>query len=161
MTHRLTADPDLPRAASSHAPPWAPRLDETVDGIVRVVLPDFPSLDPDLRGAVERDVSQYVIRLIRSLPSFLRLPYSLVTFAFEWCAVLRHGRRFRSLPPDDRSSYVTRWSAAPVRPMRDFVRLIRGSALLAYFDHALVTEKLAEERQGALASAQPRSAARA
>lgn len=120
-------------------------LTKTLQAVVGVILPRYPDLDPGVRVAVEQDVARYVARQIGSMPSFLRVPYRLALLAFDWLPLLRHGRPFRGLPPASSARYVALWNDAPVLAMRDFVRLLRSSALLAYFDHPSVVQQLAAQ----------------
>lgn len=127
--------------------------------IVRVVLPDYPALETAARRSVENDVARYVAALLGSMPAFLRFPYTVALCAFEWLALLRHGRRFRNLTVAQQTLHLAAWSEAPLLPMRDFVRLIRSSALLAYFDHQLVARQLEAERRRETAPAESATAA--
>lgn len=115
--------------------------------IVRVVLPSYPELDESSRGAIEHDTTDYVAAQIGSMPGFLRVPFRLALFGFEILPLLRHGRPFRALPPAKRLPYLALWSDAPLAPMRDFVKLIRSTALFVYFDHPLVLGRLEAERR--------------
>lgn len=116
-------------------------------GIVTLVLPAYPDLDEGARGAVERDVTDYVSTQIASMPSFLRLPYRLALLGFALLPLIRYGRSFKGLPEDRKASYFAWWNDARFSPMRDFVKLIRSTALLVYFDHPLVRERLDREGQ--------------
>jgi hypothetical protein len=122
--------------------------DATIAQIVAVVLPDFPPLDGALRDRVRRDVTAYVTRQVSSQPAFMRLPLRLALLGFQLLPILRHGRRFGALSPAQRAAYLAWWSAAPLSPMRDLVKLIRGSALWVYFDHTVVTAHLEAESPG-------------
>lgn len=122
-----------------------PPADHRLGAIVTTLLPDFPALDGSDRDTVERDVRAYVAGQIAAMPRFLRLPFRAALAAFELVAVVRYGRRFANLPAEHRAAYVASWSGAPVAAMRDFVKLVRSTALLVYFDHALVRVRLDEE----------------
>jgi hypothetical protein len=119
------------------------RLTKTLQAIVIAILPTYPQLDAGARVLVEHDVARYVARQITAMPSFLRVPYGFAMLAFDWLALLRYGRPFRSLKPERGARYVAWWNDSPVSFMRDFVRLIRSSALLVYFDHPAVAQQLA------------------
>jgi len=137
------ATPALPHgtvATRAANPP--PRASPALAQIVSTLLPEYPALDTDERREVERDVASYVAGQIAAMPTFLRLPYRLAMTAFDVLCVPLHGRRFRSLPKAGRESYVSTWNAAPLPPMRDFLKLIRSTALLVYFDHPAVRQRL-------------------
>lgn len=118
------------------------RISPIVAEIASTLLPDYPHLASDERRGVERDVAAYVAGQIDSMPTFLRLPYRLALVAFDVLSMPLHGRRFRSLPRAARESYASSWNAAPLPPMRDFLKLIRSTALLVYFDHPVVRHRL-------------------
>ncbi len=122
------------------------RSTTTVRDIVATLLPSYPELEGRDRQVVERAVSDYVAAQIDAMPSFLRLPYRLALLAFEVMPAPRYGRPFGRLRPALRESYLASWSRAPVPPMRDFVKLIRSTALLVFFDHPLVRARLEQER---------------
>jgi hypothetical protein len=107
----------------------------TVADIVALVIPEFPRLEATVRAHVHDDVCRYVLDQIGSMAGFLAGPYRLAILGFEALPVLRYGRAFHALPRRRQHAYLSFWSAAPLGAMRDFVKLIRSCALLAYFDH--------------------------
>ena len=117
----------------------------TVARIVESITPNFPSLDSSKRMLVFADVIRFVASQIETLPDFLRPPYKMALGGFEWLAVLRWGRPFTALDSARQAAWVDLWSDSPVGAMRNFVKLIRGCALLAYYDHPLVLEALKAE----------------
>jgi hypothetical protein len=112
-----------------------PQRERTVAGIVACVVPAVPALDAAARAAALSDVTRFVHLQIRALPDFLRVPYQLALVGFDWLAVLRWGRPFRALDAERRAAWVALWSDAPLALPRSFLRLIRGCALLAWYDH--------------------------
>lgn len=118
-----------------------------VAGIIGVLTPVYPDLEESVRLLVHQDVTRYVASQIQSMPSFLRLPYKLALTAFNWLAVVPYQRRFIHLPFTAQVSYLALWSDGPMGVLRDFVKLIRSCALLAYFDHPLVAERLTAIRR--------------
>jgi hypothetical protein len=116
--------------------------------IVRLTLPAYPELDEQARARVHADVTGFVVSQIEGLPSFLHLPYRLGITTFHLLSLLRYGRRFASLPDAARESYLSFWSDGVMGPTRDFIKLIRSCALLAYFDHPGVRRRLLAEREG-------------
>lgn len=114
--------------------------------IVRIILPAYPHMEEEQRAEVERAVTLWVATQIESMAGHLHLPFAVALVAFDLLPLLRYGRRFRALPTATRANYLEGWSNAPVPPMRDFVRLIRSSALFAYFDDPYVRSCLEDER---------------
>lgn len=136
------------------APPRLSRYESRiVADVVRLILPEYPPLDSSVREEVSVDVTSYVASQIRSMPSFLAHPYRLALLAFDLLPLLRYGRTFHSLPYGRKHAYLAGWSDAPIGVMRDFVKLIRSCALLAYFDHPRVGAELEAERQPRAAAA--------
>lgn len=134
--------------------------------IVRLLTPEYPVRDDATRAEVHHDVVAFVASQIGALPDFLRLPYKLAIVVFELLPVLRHGRPFRSLGDDAKRSYLAFWSDGKIGALRNFVKLIRGCALLAYYDHPLVRAELTRTRNAtapdsATATPMPLSPARA
>lgn len=117
----------------------------TLRAIVTVVLPEYPDLDAPRRSAIEQEVAEYVATQIRAMPGFLRVPCRLALLSFALLPMLRYGRSFGSLSRARQAAYVALWSDAPPAQMRDFVKLIRGTALLVYFDHPAVRDLLDAE----------------
>lgn len=126
-----------------------------VGGLVRLLVPDYPDLDAATQETVLRDASDFVCSEIRAMPSYLRLPYKLVIAGFATLAFVRYARRFTSLRADQGRAYLAFWADSRIGPMRDFVKLIRSCALLAYFDHPLVAAQLRRQRTGSADSPTP------
>ncbi|HXC49590.1 MAG TPA: gluconate 2-dehydrogenase subunit 3 family protein [Candidatus Limnocylindrales bacterium] len=120
----------------------------TVARIVESITPTFPPLDSGKRTVVFADVTRFVASQIEALPDFLRPPYKMALSGFEWLAVVRWGRPFTALDAARQAAWIALWSDSPVGAMRNFVKLIRGCALLAYYDHPLLLEALEAEAGG-------------
>jgi len=119
----------------------------TVRDIVTTMMPSYPELGRDARDQISSALTRYVTNQIAAMPTFLRIPYSVALLAFELLPLARYGRRFGRLQPDARAAYVAWWSDSPVSAMRDFVKLIRSTSLLVFFDHPLVRAQLDRERR--------------
>jgi hypothetical protein len=126
-----------------------------VGEIVRLLLPAHPSLEPAEAAGVHSAVTDFVEVEIGALPSFIRVPYRFTITAFRLLPALRWARPFEALPPAAQRSALSLWSGSPIGPMRDFVKLIRGCALLAYFDHPQVARRLPGARPAPPRSAGP------
>jgi hypothetical protein len=113
---------------------------------VEVVLPEHPPLEASIRSRVHDDVTAFVVSQVEALPSFLRVPYEVGVVAFDVLPLLRRGRLMRRLDAARRAAYVAAWDASVLAPIRNFVKLIRSCALLAYYDHPEVSRALYAER---------------
>ena len=113
--------------------PLSRRMRATLRGMVRAAVAQ-PGLGGD-RPAIVEDVVDYVAAQIAAMPLFLRLPTRCGLWSFALLALLRHGRPFWSLSPERQAAWMTNWDAAPLRPARDLVKLVRSTALFVYFDH--------------------------
>ena len=129
------------------SPGLTPRQERVLSEIVRLLTPSYPQLDAATTARVQADVTTFVALRIAAMPSFLRVPYRIAITAFNLLPLLWRARRFVSLPATAQASYLALWSAARLGPMRDFVKLIRSCALLAYFDHPDVTQRLDAEHR--------------
>lgn len=106
------------------------------------LLPPWPALPPERRATVERDVVDYVRHQVVRMPLYLRLPFRLVLSAFACSAWFYNGRAFIVLSPSRKRRVVNRWAQSRVIPMRDFIKMVRSCALLAWFDHDVVRGRL-------------------
>ncbi len=120
----------------------SPSQRQVVAEIIGLVLPERPSLSAPERARVHSAVTGFVASQIEALPTFLALPYRVALVAFGLLPTLRYGRRFNRLNEASQAAYLAFWSEGPVAPARDFTKLIRSCALLAYFDHPDVRSHL-------------------
>ena len=111
-------------------------------GVTALLIPIEPRLPDEVRVRVLDDTERFVALQVENVPAYLRVPYLIAMAAFQWLPVLRFGRRFLDLPFESQRACLAMWSEAPLAPMRDFVRLIRNCALLAYYDHPDVCRAL-------------------
>jgi hypothetical protein len=139
----IAADDRRQARTNVRRPYWLEmQQDRTTAAIVTSLAPSFPAVDASTRRAVLTDVSSFVDAQIGALPDFLRFPYRIALTGFEWLPVLRWGRRFTALDEERQRVYVDYWSDAQLGLMRNFVKLIRSCALLAYYDHPALQERL-------------------
>ena len=131
----------------------SPHQRRVVAEIVGLVAPVEFVPDPETRTRVEDDATDFVCSQIAAMPSFLRLPYRLVLTAFNLLPLLRWARPFTRLPERARASYLSLWSDGGISLNRDFVKLLRSCALLAYFDHEEVRRYLESAPRPTLAGA--------
>ncbi len=115
---------------------------DVVAELVRLLTPSFPALDASERDRVQSSVTGFVTSQIESLPTFMGFPYRLVLTGFGWLSVFRFGRVFGSLDEASQQAYLSDWSDGRIGLLRDFIKLIRSCALLAYYDHPEVSRRL-------------------
>ena len=125
--------------------------------IVGLVTPAEFVPDPEALARAQDDATDFVCSQIAAMPSFLRLPYRLALTAFNLLPVLRWARPFARLPERTRAAYLSGWSDGGVSLNRDFVKLLRSCALLAYFDHEEVRRQLGSAPHAPLAGTARRS----
>ncbi len=125
--------------------------------IVSLIAPAEFVPDPETRARVQDDATDFVCFQIAAMPSFLRLPYRLALTAFNLLPLLRWGSPFGRLPERARASYLSFWSDGGISVNRDFVKLLRSCALLAYFDHEDVRRQLGSAPRPTLAGTAGRS----
>ncbi len=116
-----------------------------VSALVALLLPDYPHVDTPVRRKLLADVTAYVVAQIDAMPRFLRVPYRAMLTLFEYLPVLRFASRFSLLPRQRQAGYLRWWTALPLPPLRDFLKLIRSTALFVYFDHPLLQPRLETE----------------
>jgi len=124
--------------------------------VVDLLLPPSPELEAQTRRRVAEDATRFVVVEVESMPKFLRMPYLLAIVAFQWSAMARYARPCSRLASEQRQAYLSLWSHSRVGPLRDFVKLIRSCALLAYFDHPEVRAVLERGRAAHLAAHEER-----
>ena len=135
----LAPSSPLPGAGSK---PLSPTRRRTIDEIVRILLPENPGPADGDRERVRIAVTDFVVSQIEAMPTFIGIPYRAAVSGFELLAIARFGRVFLALSDAEKASYLAAWADAPVGPARDFVKMIRSCALLAYFDHPDVARHL-------------------
>jgi hypothetical protein len=121
-------------------------------GAARPLLPAFPELDASERSQVEGDLGDFLQGQIRAMPQYLRGPYLLALFGFEYLPLLRYGQPYTALRSTIQERIVRSWSESRIAPMRDFVKLIRTCALFYYLDHSVVRAQLEADVEGPAAS---------
>jgi hypothetical protein len=122
------------------------RLREVLALTIDVLLPDHPSLDAATSRMVRNDVVSFVVGQVEGLPSFLKLPCLLTVTAFDLTPIFRKGRPFRRLDVAARARTFAAWDTSPLAPKRNYTKLIRSCALLAYYDHPAVLDALHAEQ---------------
>ena len=110
--------------------------------LVRTLLPGHPDLDRQQRATVEGAVTDYLEGQLARMSLPVGPLYRIALAAFSLSSVPLHGRTFANLEPGKQERHLRTWSDAPIAAMRDFVKLIRSTALFVYFDHPVVRQAL-------------------
>ncbi len=123
--------------------------------MARAMYPKEPLLAAAEKAQVEKDVVNYLAGQILAMPVYLKVPYIMALHAFNYLAFFRFGLPFTIVNQAKQGRYIRLWSLSPIGLMRDFIKLIRSCALLAYLDHPLVLQELElDSRQVASGSRQ-------
>jgi len=115
------------------------REHEIVAAAADALVPGFPALPPADRARATADVARFLAQQVGAMPVVLRTPYRAALVAFDLAAVVRARRAFRRLETAGRVAHVAWWEDLGGLATRNFVKLLRSCALLAWFDHPLVT----------------------
>ena len=102
--------------------------------LVDAALPLDDELGSCERGPTTDRVTTFVHRQLAALPSRLRVLFSLGTVAFRLHVAVRHLRPFENLSHERRAAAFDRWAYGPIAPCRQLFRVVRSTALLAYYD---------------------------
>jgi hypothetical protein len=122
-----------------------PRASRILSAAAAPMLPVRPQLADLERSDVLLELDEFLVAQVWAMPRYLLAPYLVALLAFEAFPLLRHGRFFSSLAVSERAVIVRRWSASPIGPMRDLLKLIRSCTLFFYLDHPLVARRMEEE----------------
>jgi hypothetical protein len=129
---------------------------EAAPGRCRWRASSSPSSTPSSRGARARSracrrarsapcsssVTAFVNGQVRALPRRLQLAFSAGLIAFAASVRLRAPTGFSRQTRARRSGLVDGWAFGGFIPGRKLFRLIRSTALLAFYDHPLVARRL-------------------
>jgi hypothetical protein len=114
----------------------------TIATVVASLLPAHPRVTESVRATVTASVVEFVVSQVGALPDFLRIPYGLGLLAFEYLPLARWGRPLGHLDAERRAAYIASWSDSPLGAARNFMKLMRSCALLAYYDHPALRSAL-------------------
>ena len=119
------------------------RLLESVIGAFLFPASDLLSRLPEPeRRVVTGDVMTFVSGQIQALPNRLRLLFRLGLTLFGLAVRLRHPLGLHALPAERRARIVEAWAFGRWSAPRKLFRLVRSTALLAFYDHPAVAALL-------------------
>jgi glycosyltransferase 2 family protein len=136
-----------PLVRTSHEPQASPLLRAICDAIV-------PEEAPEPREAIVDRVSAFVAGQNRALPWMLQVALKAGLAAFWVLVLLRYARPLPNLPPRKRRAVVHAWAWGRVGLARQLFRVLRSTALLAWYEDPDVQRaQLAPKAQPAPAEA--------
>jgi len=114
-----------------------------------IPLDSIQVADPE-RERVASIAADFVQGQLESLPAHVRIVFSLGMLAFRLFVRARYLSNFCRLPLDKRSAIVSDWAYGRVAVVRQLFRVVRSSALLAFYEipdvrAALDTSSLSEK----------------
>ena len=71
------------------------------------------------------ETATILVRKIDAMPGLMRFGMRVLLVVFDWYALIRSGRRFRSSSPDGQRRRISEWANAPIGPCRDMVEFHR------------------------------------
>ena len=106
-------------------------------------LDSFPLSDP---RSVVSYVADFIQREIKNLPQKFQLLFSIGMFCFNMLVWLRYFRSFSLLSLPLRVKIFNSWAYGKLALPRQLFRLVRSTALLAFFEHPSVIDVLENKK---------------
>ncbi|HZR26131.1 MAG TPA: lysylphosphatidylglycerol synthase transmembrane domain-containing protein [Vicinamibacterales bacterium] len=117
------------------APPDDPRFGALMQSIVEALVPwQTLTLDAERRAQALRSATRFVVGEIHALPIPLRALFSIGMLGFRVVVRATTGRGFCDLALPQRERIVNAWAFGSVAPARQLFRVIRSTALLAFWE---------------------------
>lgn len=117
-------------------------IDPVLALVVCSILPEEPQLSSAEKNKAQNEVISFVNNQIVSLPSYLKVPFKFILFVFNSFALILFGNIFININREKQTKYLNIWANSSIKPMRDFIKLIRSCALLQYYDSQHVLPKM-------------------
>lgn len=139
VTSHLATTTAVPTTANQPAPP-----SRFFQRLIEATVP-APLTDPAQAQQVNDEVARFVEGQLGALPTLFRLAFAAGMRGFRMHTVLRTCHSFCALPLQARTAQVERWAYGRFALGRQLFRVVRSTALLAYYEHPLVTRALGLE----------------
>lgn len=121
----------------------SPKLSEFWAAICECFIPEGEiELEESAKKEVYEEVGRFTFTQIACIPFRYRVLFSIGLTGFKMYIFLLSGRFLCDLPLAKRRAIVESWAFGKVALTRKFMKLIRSLAILSYYDHPLVLEKL-------------------
>jgi len=134
---RLLSDPERFRAPGRAPDSPAPPL---IFALCEALIPSEMA-NPAQQRDVTGDCAAFVHGQLRALPLRLRIYFTCGMLGFRALTVSRFFRGFCALPAERRRRWVSAWAYGPWSLGRQLFKAPRATALVAYYEHPLVTAK--------------------
>jgi glycosyltransferase 2 family protein len=122
-------------AVVADAPVDDRRFGALLESVVEAFIPwQRLRLEPAERARVIAETTRFVVGEIRALPVRLRLLFSIGLLGFRVTIRATTGRGFCDLALARRQRIVNAWAFGPFVPARQLFRVIRSTALLAFWE---------------------------
>ncbi|OCP02316.1 MULTISPECIES: hypothetical protein [unclassified Ensifer] len=87
----------------------------------------------DRRGALGVRAAEFLLRVHRQMPDYLRPPFHILVLLFNAWPLLSRGRFFHHLPLEDRLSELDKWRRSRLEFKRRFVEFHVSLALFGIY----------------------------
>jgi hypothetical protein len=107
-----------------------------ITDIVNTVLADHMQTigrDQKIDSTINTLSAQFVIDQIRRMPDYLYVPFLIVTYVFNICAVLFGGRVFTSLPLNKKINVFHSWEKSKFSFYRDFCKVYKSLTIFSFY----------------------------
>ena len=98
------------------------------------------ALPAEVREAATHHAVAFTQDQVQVLPQHFRLGFLAALRALDATALGYGAVGFAALPPRRQDRLLTRWATSPIPQTRQFVRLVRSSALLAFFEYPAIAD---------------------
>ncbi len=106
------------------------------------------ALSAEVREAATRHAVAFTQAQVHALPQHFRLGFLAALRALDATALGYGAVGFAALPPRRQDRLLARWASSPIPQTRQFVRLVRSSALLAFFEYPAIADSFERAAAG-------------
>jgi len=109
--------------------------ENTVRSAAETILPRTGSSAQPRNHLAKEFAIEFTVGQLHQAPSYIQLGFFAVVIHLQLSAIIRNLRVFSTCSISDRHHVLSRWSVSKLHYQRDFVRFIKSSTSLAYFDY--------------------------
>ena len=82
---------------------------------------------------LSRQTGQFLLAVHSRMPDYLRLPFRVLTLAFDAWAIPKSGRPFHRLPVEKRLEQMRRWRTSRIETQRRLIEFYESLALFGLY----------------------------